>query len=280
MKEIGEQQIFNTLSADTKNLAHLAYQSGRLALASRAGGLAVEDIKLKGFVSSGDLAVEHYVASKINHLFPNTILLSEEATKFPDLEYLNSNPVVILDDIDGTRWYSSGAEIWSVNLALADAGILKSAIVIQPDLGLTTFAERGIGSFFIDNEGQMRQIHTSRQIDLGKSKIGVGARMANPATRMEISKLIEVLEEKSRGVLILESSGYELSLVARGFMGGYIHPHAEPWDKAAGMLQVKEAGGIATGWPGRDNLFEPGVIAAANQEIYARLVNIIKDCGL
>ena len=179
--------------------------------------------------------------------------------------------------IDGTRWYKDGGEVWSINLSLVNNGELKSAVIVQPDLRVITFAEKGLGAY-CQKGGKIEQIFTNSETDLRKSKVGVGMNFADYASAARISELLKPLCVRSRGLNIMESSGYELVCLARGAaISAYIHPDAKPWDKSAGMLIINEAGGRATGWPGRDEIFGNGVIAAANQELYAKVAELAME---
>ncbi len=270
--DLTKENLRERLSGDTIKLIDLAEQAGHVALTSRERGLTSNDIHLSGFVSSGDLDVDRFVYSEAKLKFPQAAILSEEThALFTSKE---SQDILIVDPIDGTRWYKDGGDFWSINLSLVKNGELKSAAIFQPDLKVLTFAEKGLGAF-CQKDGRLVQIKTNPETDLLKCKVGVGAKMADPQTRSQIAELIKEITIQSRGPYVLESSGYELSLIARGVaMSGYIHPHAPAWDKSAGMLLVREAGGVATGWPGRDEIFGNGVLVASNPEIYNKIADL------
>ena len=270
--DLTKENLKERLSNDTIKLLDLAVMAGRVALASRNRGLTSNDIHLSGFVSSGDLDVDSFVHAKARLEFPQAAILSEEThALFTSKE---SQDILIVDPIDGTRWYKDGGDIWSIVLSLVKNGELKSAVISQPDLGVITFAEKGLGAF-CQKDGRVNQIRVNPGTDLLKSKVGLGAKMADPETRAQIGELAKQVILQSRGAYIIESSGYELSCLARGVgFSAYIHPHAPAWDKSAGMLLVREAGGVATGWPGRDDLFGAGVLVASNPELYGKIADL------
>jgi myo-inositol-1(or 4)-monophosphatase len=270
--DLVKENLNERLSNDTKKLLDLAMRAGAVALESRNKGLAINDIHLSGFVTSGDIDVDDFVHSLAKSEFPQAVILSEE-THFA-FSFKEGQEVLIVDPIDGTRWYKDGGDFWSINLSLVKNGELKSAVIVQPDMGVLTFAEKGLGAF-CQKDGRLVQIRTNPETDLLKCKVGVGARMADPQTRSQIAELIKEITFQSRGPYVLESSGYELALIARGVaMSAYIHPHAPAWDKTAGMLLVREAGGVATGWPGRDEIFGNGVLVASNPGIYNKIADL------
>lgn len=273
--ELNRENLHERFSEDTLKLLDLAQQAGIVAQESRRSGLQISaHAELKGFVTSGDTDIDRLIHSEAGIRLPDAVVLSEETRA-------NFNPqdhreILIVDSIDGTRWYKDGGEIWSINLSLVRDGEIVSAVIFQPDLGVLTFAEKGLGAYCQKN-GEIARIYTNPETDIKKSKIAVGTNYASYTALTQISELQKQIALQSRGGVSMESSGYELACLARGLaFTAYIHPYAKPWDKVAGMLIINEAGGIVSGWPGKDGIFEDGIIAAANQELYAKISNMVR----
>ncbi len=262
---IGEQ-----LSEETLKLLDLAGQAGLVAQKARKRGLEISaDADMKGFVTSGDMDVDSLIHTETAVRFPNAAVLSEE-TKY-DFNPRDYTEVLIVDPIDGTRWYKDGGEIWSINLCLVRNGEVVSAVIRQPDLDISTFAEKGVGAF-CQKDGAIARIHTSPETELRKIKVGVGINFSSYEQLAKISEVQKQVFLKAKGAVSLESTGYELACLARGMaLAAYLHPGAQPWDKAAGMLIINEAGGVATGWPGRDGLYGDGALAGSNPTIYRKI---------
>ncbi len=272
--EFNVENLETEFSKDTIDLLYLAHQAGLVALQSREKGLEVsKDRAANGFVTSGDFDVNNFIMSKAALKFPGIGVLSEESPdQFNPEEF---QKILIVDPIDGTRWYKDGGEIWSINLALVENNEIRSAVIFQPDLSVITFTEKGLGAF-CQKGGKVTQIRTNPESDLSKVKVGIGTIFTEANSQDEISKLAQQLFIQSRGLNIMESSGCELAFIARGVsISAYIHPYAKPWDKAAGMLIIDEAGGVATGWPGKNALFENGVLAASTLALYDKISELV-----
>lgn len=270
-----EKQMF---SRELQQMVNIAREAGDVALSALEEGLEVDYQDIKGFTTSGDLETNKNVEENVRHLFPGAVILSEESVA-DDADYKSykAKETVIIDPIDGTGWYLDGGDLWTVTLAFYDGEQIKYGVTHRPSLGDLWVAEVGKGAYHIDPRGFMRRMVPKSETELDDTKISLGSKMAEPKTRKLYLTMGEPLLEVTRGISVIESTALDLAWVAQGLRsGGTMHPNAEPWDKAAGLLMVREAGGVASGWPNRGDLFGHGLIAAGTQSLYDQLLEIAK----
>ncbi|HBC72865.1 MAG: hypothetical protein UX91_C0002G0023 [Candidatus Amesbacteria bacterium GW2011_GWB1_47_19] len=265
------------LSPEAKTVVELVRECGLIARQQRLGDLSVEDVAGKGLISKGDLKVDGWIKHRVGSLFPGYVTLSEESENELSFSQLQMENVIVADPIDGTRWYKDGGNLWTISLALVVHGVINIGVIHQPDTNTLWLAEKGQGAYRKRNGKRPEPIKTLNETKLSRVKIGVGSNMSTVETRRTMLGLLNYLIEDSRGPYIMASTALELALVASGIvLAGDIHPQAKPWDKAAGMLIIEEAGGAVGGWPGRETVFENGLVAAANLMLYNQLVELVK----
>lgn len=268
------KQASYSLSGELEILIDAVVAAGTVAQLARRGDFSVVDVPGKGLVSMGDLKVDDFLSNLIKVNLSQFKIFSEESDQKG-----NVGPnVVIVDPIDGTRWYTDGGDMWTVAIGIIADGLMQAAVTYQPDAGNIWIAEKNKGAYAAKavNQHRLTKIATIKETRANKVKIGVGGNMSSLETRKDMTRLLAALIEDTRGPYIMASTALELAYVAEGItLSGNIHPHAKPWDKAGGMLLISEAGGVATGWPGRHDIFETGLVAAANIEIHKYLLGVI-----
>ncbi|NND17732.1 MAG: inositol monophosphatase [Silicimonas sp.] len=212
------------------------------------------------FVSRADIAAEAIVRETLMEARPNYGWVGEEsepvAGKDPTRRW-------IVDPLDGTSNFLHGLPHWAVSIALEHKGEIVAGVVYDPAKDELFAAEKGQGAWL--NDGRLRVSDRSRMIEsVFATGIMGGGRGALPETLQQIARIAPL----SAGVRRWGAAALDLAYVAAGRFDGYWDHDLNAWDLAAGLLLVREAGGLAEGIAPRTNAIETGNLIAANAQIF------------
>ncbi len=249
-----------------------AYRSGRI-LNHHFGRL--KQVNKKGaidLVTAADLESEQAIIDTISERFPDHTIIAEES----GIAAGDNNARWIIDPLDGTTNYVHGLGLFAVSIAFALEDRVVMGIVYNPVNGELFSA--------IENQGAMlsgHPIHVSSTIQVSESLLVTGFPyvMENDKTAL-IQRFANCLTA-ARGVRRLGSAAIDLCYVACGRFDGFWEENLKPWDTAAGMLIVREAGGTVTDF--RQRPFQPdhNQILATNDAIHHEMITLLnlKDAG-
>ena len=231
----------------------------------------------KDLVTEWDLRAEDVIRRVLAERMPGVAVLGEEAGLGAGGGAGGARWLV--DPIDGTVNFAHGLPIWSISIALEDAGELVAGVVAAPRLGRWFEASRGGGA----RDGSGAPLGVSSVTQLGHAMLVTGFPY-DRATRPDNNFAEwEHFQRRAGACRRLGAASIDLCLVARGWMDGYWERHLKPWDIAAGVLIVAEAGGTVTSWTGgRVDLHEGAVVAtngAIHEELVAELGRVHRPAG-
>ncbi len=217
-------------------------------IARQAGEVLMTHFRrLKGYDKKGaidlqtvaDREAEQTVVSAILERFPEHAILGEEGGRAgnKDSEY-----VWIADPLDGTTNYAHGLRIFCVSLGLVHKGEPIVGAVFAPALDEMYLAARGAGA---TRNGE--RLHVSTADTLDDSLIITGFPYNRRDYLDELMGMHREVLKRSRGVLRMGAAALDLAMVAAGHFEGYYEYGIHPWDVAAGVLMIREAGGHASG---------------------------------
>lgn len=186
-------------------------------------------------VSQADREVEEMIRGRLTSLFPSDAILGEEQ----GVTTGQSGWKWIVDPIDGTASFLHGLRGWSVSIGLSHDGTIIAGWIADPAGGRTYSATLGGGAWCDSNR---LQVSGARCFSDGIMAIGSGA----PA---QIGSLVADLLSRGGGFQRNGSAALSLAHVAAGHYIGFYEPLLSPWDCAAGLLMVEEAGGRAQPHP-------------------------------
>jgi myo-inositol-1(or 4)-monophosphatase len=215
-------------------------------------------------VTEWDLRSEEVIRRVLAERTPGIAVLGEETGQGGG----SGDDRWIVDPIDGTVNFAHGVPIWAVSIGLEQAGQLSVGVVAAPRLGWWFEASRGGGAR--DGAGARLQVSSTARLDQSLLTTGFPY---DVATRPD-NNLAEWdhFQRRAGACRRLGSAAIDLCLVACGWMDGYWERLLKPWDVAAGVLIVAEAGGTVTNWTaGRFDLHE-GEVVASNGAIHEELV--------
>jgi len=224
------------------------------------------------FVSEVDKASERAIGEVIGRRLPTATLLGEELS--PDV-VASSGVVVIADPLDGTTNFLHGYPEYSVSIAIASNGELCAAVVLNVARAEEFAATRGGGAFM---DG--KRIHVSNLREPARALIGTGFPFKSLDKLPEYLDQFSLVMRGTAGIRRAGSAALDLSDVACGRFDAFWELVLAPWDVAAGILMVQEAGGIVTDLNGAPPSLKAGSFVAGNPAMHAWLLQTVRRANL
>lgn len=258
-------------SANLNVMIRTARKAGR-GLVKDFGEVENLQVSAKGpadFVSRADRRAEETIRTELMEARPTYGFLGEEN---PEIEGEDPTRRWIVDPLDGTTNFLHGLPHWAVSIALEHKGQIVAGVIHDPVKDETFFAEKGEGAWL--NESRLR---VSARTRMNESIFATGVPFAGkrtlPATLQDLARLMP----ECAGVRRFGAAALDLAYVAAGRYEGFWERELQPWDIAAGIVIVREAGGLIG--PIRDghDPMEHGDIIAANAEIFDKFARIIRQ---
>lgn len=242
--------------------------AGQLILDAKAQSFAVDEKGEKNFVTAVDLAVQSQIVSQLQVLTPGYAFLAEEE----DLsDPVSERPVWILDPVDGTTNLMRHNQHSAISLALAAQGEVQLGFVYNPYLNELFTAIRGQGVTLNGNPVQTSPVHQLRD---GLISFGT-----NPYQRQAAHETFARVERVFMAALEVRRCGaaaLDLAYVACGRYDGFFEQRLQPWDFAAGLLMVQEAGGSVCNWQGQPlAIRQADSLLATNGKIQTELFHLV-----
>ena len=247
--------------------------------ARRAGRGLVKDfrevenlqVSMKGagdFVSRADLQSEKTLKEELMGARPTYGWLAEEGGgedgQDPTRRW-------IVDPLDGTTNFLHGLPHWAVSIALEHKGQIVAGVVFDPAKDEMFFAEKGAGAWM--NESRLRVSGRSRMIEaIFATGLPFGGRADLPDTLSDLGRILPVCA----GVRRWGAAALDLAYVAAGRYDGFWERRLSAWDLAAGMLIVREAGGMVEPMNPAGNILEDGEIVCANEALFSGFSKITR----
>ncbi|MGL4310878.1 MAG: inositol monophosphatase family protein [Paracoccaceae bacterium] len=229
-------------------------------------------VSLKGagdFVTKADREAERIIKEELRGGRPSYGWLGEETG-----EEAGEDPTRrwIVDPLDGTTNFLHGLPHWAISIALEHKGEIVSGLVFDAAKDEMYFAEKGMGAWMNDTRLRVsgRKVLAESVFATSVPPSGQGTL---PATLQDFARLLPACA----GVRSWGSAALDLAYVAAGRFDGFWERRLKPWDMAAGLILVREAGGFIG--PVRDggHPMEDGHLIASNAEIFATFTNLIRN---
>ena len=203
----------------------------------------------RDFVTKTDKRVEEILIDELSKAKKNYSFLTEESGK---IEKNDKDKVWIIDPIDGTTNFLHGIPHFAISIALKIDNDIKSAIIHDPIKNEIYFAEKNFGAYFNN-----QRVRVSQKNNLDDCLFSSDAK--------GLQTIFPILNIRNSG-----SAALDLAYVGSGRLDGYFHNNINLWDIAAGILIVKEAGGIINDISkfSDDNIN----IRAASGDIYGKMM--------
>ncbi len=250
---------------DAEAVLRACAEAAREILLESFGTAVVSDVKGRGnVVTEVDFRVEQALKERILDEFPDHAILGEEesATARSD------GWMWVIDPIDGTKNFSRGIPHFSSTIALCHNGEPQAGFTLQPMTNELFFARKGHGTTLNGRPARASEVTTIRE-----SVVGVDLGYDNDRGKRQLGLAYD-LWPGLESIRINGSAALGFSYVACGRWDLYLHANLQPWDSAAGLLQVREAGAVVTDRDGAPaTLWSEAIVAApraVHEEFFAR----------
>jgi myo-inositol-1(or 4)-monophosphatase len=254
------------------NVMIKAAQRGGRGLKRAFGEVEHLQVSLKGpanFVSASDRRAEEVVREELAKARPDYGFLGEEGGR---CDGKDKTHCWIVDPLDGTSNFLHGIPHFAVSIALERNGTIVAGVVYNPANDELFTAERGKGAFL--NDQRLRVASRQR---LAEAIVACGLPHLGRGDLALSRKELAVVQPKFAGLRRFGAAALDLAWIAAGRFDAYWERDLSPWDMAAGLLLVREAGGFVTDLDGGDAMFAKGHIAAGNETMHRELLRLLKE---
>ncbi|MEW9124511.1 MAG: inositol monophosphatase family protein [Thermotaleaceae bacterium] len=219
-----------------------------------------------------DREVEEYLIKNLKKEFPTHNFVTEELNYDQIIKSDGSSYTWVIDPIDGTMNFVHGFSRYSISMALLKGKEVMVALILDINNRNLYTAEKGKGAYMND-----QPIQCSMTTTMAKGLIAVGFSSNQWHKDNDLPSLLNRFIGKCHGLRITGSSCLDLVEVAKGELDGFWHFQLKPWDIAAGILIVREAGGHVSDLEGNKEVLYAPCIVATNSKIHKEVVEAIID---
>ena len=220
------------------------------------------------FVSEADRRAERILREELGRARPEFAMLLEEAGEVPGRDPTQR---WIVDPLDGTTNFLHGIPHFAISIAHEDNGRIVAAVIHDPCRDEIFWSARGSGAF-LDN--QRLRVSARRRLD--EAVLGTGIPFADRPGKNEMLAVLGPVMDAAAGVRRFGAAALDLAYVAAGRLDGFWEIGLAPWDVAAGILLVREAGGFVTDIDGGPDPLNAGSILATNDPLHQPLGNLLR----
>lgn len=236
--------------------------------------LTVSTKRAGDFVSEADVASETHLKSVLLGQRPSDGWLGEESAKNDGKQTSQSGRRWIVDPLDGTTNFLRGIPHWAVSIALEVDGQLRLGVIHDPVREETFVALAGDGARL-----NGVPLHHANTPQLDQALWGTGIPFGQMAHIDDHAADISRLVPHCAGVRRMGAAALDLAYVAAGRLDGFWERILQPWDIAAGLVVMREAGIRVEGWKDGERPEETGSVIAAVPQLFTRFVGILRNGG-
>lgn len=223
------------------------------------------------FVSAADVKAERILREELSKARPDFAMLMEEGGA---VDGAQGQPRWIVDPLDGTTNFLHGIPHFAISIALEENGELVAGVIYDPIRDELFRAERGNGAWLND-----RRLRVSGRADLGAALIATGIPFKGLPDHDRFLRTLEAIMPKVAGVRRFGAASLDLAWVAAGRYDGFWEFGLNPWDVAAGIMLVREAGGFVTEIGGRAYRLGAPHILAGNGSLHTQLDKTLREAA-
>jgi len=241
-----------------KSVIEVTLEAGRLF---EEGFHAIKEVRHKGtvdLVTQYDVAVENLLKERLRSLFPEYVLIAEESADACE----RAEQAIYIDPIDGTTNFVHKIPCCAISIGVWEHGMPIAAVVYNPILNELFVAGQGQGATL-----NGRRISVSSTASLQQSLIATGFPYTKVKRGRDFRWVVETMERMlpdTQDIRRLGSAAIDLCYVAAGIFDGFYECNLKPWDVAAAVLLVEEAGGKVTNHLGEPYKLDDPIVVASN----------------
>lgn len=224
------------------------------------------------FVSVADKKAEEVLHAELSRVRPDFGFLMEEGG---EIEGRDKSHRWIIDPLDGTTNFLHGLPQFAISIGVERDGEVIAGIVYNPITDEMFWAEKGAGAYCND-----RRLRIAARKDLGDCVIATGIPFRGKGNHLRFLKELGIVMREVAGIRRFGAASLDLAYVAAGRFDGFWETGLQPWDIAAGIILVREAGGFVSDQRGAKKVLEAPEIVAGNEIIHEKLRRLVERAGL
>jgi myo-inositol-1(or 4)-monophosphatase len=229
-------------------------------------------VSVKGpadFVSTADLQAERTLKQELAKMRPGYGFLAEEGGAEAGSDSSNR---WIIDPLDGTTNFLHGIPHFCISVGLERDGEIVAGMIYEPLRDEMFFAEKGSGAFV-----NHKRLRVSGRSKIADSVIGTGIPFRERGDHPRYLQLLEAVMGNTAGVRRMGSAALDLAYVAAGRFDGFWERSLQAWDIAAGIVLLREAGGMISDLNGGAEMLTQGSVLASNEHLHPQLLKLLKS---
>jgi myo-inositol-1(or 4)-monophosphatase len=249
-----------------------ARKAGR-SLSRDFGEVENLQVSVKGpanFVSAADHRAEDILFSELSKAREGYGFLMEERGEIPGTDKSHR---WIVDPLDGTTNFLHSIPLFAISIGLEREGELVAGVIYNPALDELYTAEKGKGAFLNDR----RRLRVAGRRDIAECVVATGIPHRGRPQHEIFRKELNAMMDQVAGIRRTGSAAIDLAWTAAGRFDAFWERNLKPWDLAAGIVLVREAGGTVSDLDGGEAMLETGNILAANSEIRKGLLPALRS---
>ena len=222
------------------------------------------------FVTEVDTASEREILYHLQKTYPDHAFLCEESGHTGEK---NAEYTWIIDPLDGTSNFMHGIPHYCISIGCTRNDKLEHAVVLDPVRREEFTASRGCGAHL-----NGRRIRVSNRTELRESLLGTGVPFFGHKQHIlpQYASSMAELAGRSMGIRRAGAAALDLAYVAAGRLDGFWEVGLKPWDITAGVLLIKEAGGLIADIDGSESYIETGNIVCGTPKIFKQVLQVVK----
>lgn len=215
-----------------------------------------------------DIKAEQAIIATILKAYPDHGIQAEESGNYQE----DAESVWVIDPLDGTKNFIHGFPFYAVSIALKVKSRIEHAVVYDPLRHECFSASRGRGARLND-----RRIRVSKETHISKAMLGAGMPIRHPELAERYMRGYNRFAGQCSATRVTGSAALDLAYVACGRLDGFWGIDLKPWDVAAGVLLVQEAGGLISDLHGGEHNLDQGNVIAGPPKIFKTIVQTLSN---
>ena len=221
------------------------------------------------FVTQADRRAERILRAELTKARPGFGFLMEESG---ETEGEDTRRRWIVDPLDGTTNFLHGIPHFAISVGLEEDGAMVAGAVYEPLRDELFWAEKGVGCYL-----NRRRLRVSSRRRMAEAVLATGIPFKGRTGKEAFLATVETAIDNTAGVRRFGAAALDLAYVAAGRYDGFWEFGLSPWDVAAGIVLVREAGGFVTDISGRPAAIDGASIVAANDRLHAPVRKMLRD---
>lgn len=258
------------LRSATINIMERAARKAARGLLRDFGEVEQLQVSKKGpsdFVSTADLKAEKILHDELLKARPGYGLVMEESTEAEG----DSRNRFIVDPLDGTTNFLHGIPHFAISIALERDGEIVAGVILEPVKDELYWTEKGVGAYL--NEHRLR---VSARSKLTETLVGTGIPFHGRGDHKRYLTSFAAVMPEVAGIRRMGTASLDLAYVAAGRFDAYWEFGLMPWDIAAGILLVREAGGYVSEIDGGRDMLKSGDVLASNDKLHKPFGDLLR----